>query len=222
MPIVVPQDRPGIVGLLTAFPEATERMGGKDLGIVRLDAIRSRGLAHVITAFHDAFDLMNKLTDRLVKIGASHSPNDHPCLEGLEIIAHGNDASCDGITGDTFELDYSLYLHQVKWCDASFIYLSGCNTGNEFPPGRQTPSSLTRVDSIARRLSTVMPRPQDRNVLHCTVYGTFGFMLGSLSNADARTERTGRKDGINYPPYEDGEDKLDLECWRGYREGSPV
>lgn len=119
------------------------------------------------------FQTLADLADQIVAlIGTDY------LLRELEISAHGDPSSVDGIAGTTFDQFQTLQDFAYRWIDMhpddeSDIYLSGCNTGCRAQLG---------VRGIAEQMADLIPPgpPQlPAKAYRCTVYGAVGTLNGT-------------------------------------------
>ena len=127
-------------------------------------------------AFVTDFDAIDSLVNQ-VQAEIDIDP-DHPCLKSLEIVAHGEPVSCDGMDRSDAGT-WATKLKQLPWCDVAAIYLSGCNTGlarDRGDPGVMGP--------VAKLLADAMPFDAAAFVHRISVYGAAGYISGANASRD--------------------------------------
>jgi len=110
--------------------------------------------------YTDRNDLLAQLKDLLSRTD--------DCIGNLEINAHGNPQRCDDIPVDQAQ-NFGEQLGFLRLCPDCNIYLSGCNT--------------------ALMQHTMFPLPKILAMAtNATVYGTVGYLDGTMAEGNARTD----------------------------------
>lgn len=114
------------------------------------------------------------------------------CLEVLEIVAHGNPSSCDGIflaitpntpTPNMKAADFAAKLKALRLCKDFKLYLTACNTGcteSGAGPG---------LKPLAQELATALDK---------SVYGVQGY-VDSGTHATGDLDTSSDHKGFSYP-----------------------
>jgi len=182
-----------------------------------------------VAAGYQVIPSFNNAGALIAAVQGTLAANNNDCLEVLEIVAHGDPTSLDGIfmrTGAAF----GAQLKTLNLCDICEVYMSGCNTA----------INLSGINSIAQTVSAAGPTIADDNVM-LTVHGSVGYVAGLNMNGSENTvgNRAGGGSQAPQPVYLSGyPDAPDARggsavnigsysavggaCWRSYREGGRV
>jgi hypothetical protein len=139
--------------------------------------------------YADAVDLLARITD--LSSGS---------IREIEIVAHGNPAECDDVgLGNVRTFGESL-RRVAGFSRATFVYLSGCNTGLQFGG-----------DCIARTLS---------ESARASVAGAQGYLAGTHAERNERCVPSFTHAGILYEAFEGAVDATGSNVWRRF--GPPL
>ncbi|MBV7332819.1 RHS repeat-associated core domain-containing protein [Chloroflexi bacterium TSY] len=182
-----------------------------------LDPSGLRGIDVVVTPLNDAS--LKKERERLVKAAPhkgygyfSYQNLDnlltflkkmapkagYNCIRTLEIKAHANPYTINGIKGANIRSFAQRLSKEVKWCCPCSIYLSGCNTGLKSAP-------------IAQALA---------NATNCTAYGSVGYLRGTHMEGNEDTDREVIYQGHKYEPYDGSKEAKGNDVWKPIKPGS--
>jgi RHS repeat-associated protein len=117
------------------------------------------------------------------------------CIKTLEIHAHANPDTIDGITTENAADMGAKLKNGVKWCCPCTIYLAGCNTG---------------LGNMAQRLATASG---------CTVFGSKGYLGGTHFTGNESCSKELDQDGHHYDPYPGSVDAWWSNCWKSFAPG---
>ena len=151
---------------------------------------------------------------------------DHPCLETLEIHAHGNPINIDAFWR-TDAATLAQQLMTLNWCDEANIYLAGCNTGLPRSTALRNPA---RVGPIAKLLADLMPFDATKFPHKIWIYGSKGYLYNTKAEGNEKTidTFTERSWAWSIPPwtttvwkkYPGGTDASGAACWNGFKNGT--
>jgi len=190
---------------IIATPDKNDQSLKADIKKIN-DQFQSKGYKF-IPDYSDSDDLVNKMRQ------LRNSDPDYPCVEELEIVAHGGVTSCDRIWIKNI-VAFGQNLKSVVWCDAASIYLSGCNTG--LAPYSSIPQANVDVRSLAERLADAMHFTQGSFEVHITVFGAVGYLWNMHMTGDARTKAAKSRWGY-IPPYPESRTTTGSDCYIGFK-----
>lgn len=163
----------------------------------------------LVLGYDDIDDLVKKV-DELLKIDP-----DHPCLNSLEIGAHGSPVSINDL-GRADVGTWGQKLKTLNWCDEASIYLSACNTGLARAHG----PANTR-GPIAKMLADAMPFDPASFYNKITVYGAAGFQYDFQINDSARTTAEYSTGSlwwkVEYESYPGARDATGAQSWNSFK-----
>jgi hypothetical protein len=137
--------------------------------------------------FADAVDLLSLLSGA---IDASRS------LEELEIVAHGNPASCNDVSFGNNAVVAESLRRLAGVTSATAVYLSGCNTGLRF-----------NDECIAESFAAVF---------RGSVFGSRGYITGTHAERNERCVASFVLEGIVYHAYPGGEAVEGDQVWKRF------
>ncbi len=164
-----------VKGKIRIFSYANPKVDGLD-GYAPIASLLKNVKARSPEYFIVEYDNKDDLIDQCAGILAGLKQK--PCLELLEILAHGTPSRVNRMWTEEVTGGGWARLAHLKWCDDTSIYLTGCNTGNRL---RSFPGWPNVAECLAAQIPAVA------KAFRCTVYGTVGYHYGSHAGKDGRT-----------------------------------
>jgi len=193
---------------IIAIPDSRANLGGNNLSTARRNMAQRASNAgyQFINNFQDTGDLIAK-AKAILDQDPSH------CLKRLEIVAHGNPETHDGIGPLTLSGFIGRYRNlKDQLCDETHILLTGCNTGLQM----RARSGLQ--DSLAQRIAQALPFDPNNFNIHLSVWGLAGYGLQGTTAMERNKEVRARYyyRGRRYHPYPGARDATGRNSWNHF------